>query len=243
MNELEELAQTAENDFDLTDFAQTVRACRSYRRFDEGDPVPEALLVELVNLARVVASGASRLPLRYRIVHEASERAAVFAQLKWAAALPEWDGPEPGERPTGYIVICDAGGGATTSVDEGIAAQTILLAATQAGYGGCMLHAFNKAEVARVLGLAEKKGDAAGKSAAPSAGGAVAGVAAGSGAPGAPAGAPTPVKPLMVIALGRPAEDVRLEPLSASPNGTTTYWRDAAGVHHVPKRALEDVLL
>lgn len=208
MSEFEALAEKAEKDFDLGDFARTVRACRSYRRFDEGDPIPEALLIELVDLARVVASGANRMPLRYRIVSVAAERDAVFAQLKWAGALPDWDGPEPGERPTGYVVVCDAGHGATTSVDEGIAAQTIMLAATQAGYGGCMLHAFNKARVSEDLGLAE-------------------------------AG----VEPLMVIALGRPAEDVRLESLSASPDGSTSYWRDEASVHHVPKRSLTDVLV
>lgn len=68
MSEFEALAEKAEKDFDLGEFARAVRACRSYRRFDEGDPVPEALLIELVDLARVVASGANRMPLRYRIV-------------------------------------------------------------------------------------------------------------------------------------------------------------------------------
>ena len=147
MSDFDELAERAEGDFDLGDFARAVRACRSFRRFDEGEPIPPTLLVALVDLARDVASGANRLPLRYRIVTEASERESVFSQLKWAGALKDWDGPAAGERPTGYIVVCDAGGGATTAVDEGIAAQTILLAATQAGFGGCMLHAFNHSAV------------------------------------------------------------------------------------------------
>lgn len=207
MSEIEQIAEQAENDFELGDFARTVRACRSYRRFDEGDPIPEALLIELANLARVTASGANRMPLRFRPVSAAAEREAVFSQLKWAGALKDWDGPEPGERPSGYIVICDAGHGATTPVDEGIAAQTILLAAVEAGFGGCMLHAFNKAGVAEALGLGEG------------------------------------VAPLMVIALGRPAEKVVLEPLGASPDGSTNYWRDEASVHHVPKRSLEESLL
>lgn len=201
--------------FGLDDLGQLVRASRSYRRFDEGDPIPRALLEELVDLVRNVASGANRMPLRYRVVTEAGERESVFAQLKWAGALKDWDGPAAGERPTGYIVVCDAGGGATTAVDEGIAAQTILLAATQAGFGGCMLHAFNHAAVEAALGL-----DAEGRERNLA-----------------------QLKPLMVIALGRPAETVRLEPLSASPDGSTNYWRDAEGVHHVPKRSLEDALL
>ena len=215
MSEIERIAAQAEEDFDLRELSELVRACRSYRRFDEGDPIPEALLVELVNLARQTASGANKQPLRYRVVVEHTERAAVFAQLKWAGALREWDGPEPGERPSGYIVICDAGGGATTPVDEGIAAQTILLAAVQAGYGGCMLHAFNRTGVAEALGLAES----------------------------AERMGVSELKPLMVVALGKPAEKVRLEPLEASPDGTTTYWRDAASAHHVPKRSLAGVLV
>ena len=124
MSEIDELARLAEEDFDLGDFARTVRACRSYRRFDEGDPIPRTLLVELANLARLTASGANRMPLRFRLVSSANERDMVFSQLKWAGALKDWDGPEEGERPTGYIVVCDAGHGATTSVDEGITAQT-----------------------------------------------------------------------------------------------------------------------
>lgn len=208
MSETDELARLAEEDFDLGDFARTVRACRSYRRFDEGDPIPGTLLVELANLARLTASGANRMPLRFRLVSSASERDMVFSQLKWAGALKDWDGPEEGERPTGYIVICDAGHGATTSVDEGIAAQTIMLAAVEVGFGGCVLHAFNKAGVSQALGL-EGEG----------------------------------VEPLMVLALGRPAEKVVLEPLSASPDGSTNYWRDAESVHHVPKRSLGDVLI
>lgn len=189
------------------EFTELVLRCRSYRRFDEGVSLSGGVLSFLVNLARQTASGANRQPLRYRLVVDAAEREAVFSQLKWAGALPDWDGPEPGERPTAYIVVCDAGGGATTQVDEGIAAQTILLGAVAMGLGGCMLHAFNKELVAAALAL------------------------------------PDAVRPLMVIALGKPVEEVVLEPLSASPDGSTAYWRDAAGVHHVPKRALDGVLL
>jgi hypothetical protein len=47
--------------------------------------------------------------------------------------------------------------------------------------------------------------------------------------------------PIWVIALGVPEEAVVVEHLG--PEGNIRYWRDAAGVHHVPKRSLEDVLL
>jgi nitroreductase len=47
--------------------------------------------------------------------------------------------------------------------------------------------------------------------------------------------------PIWVIALGVPAETVVVEPLV--PGGDIKYWRDAVGVHHVPKRLLEEILL
>jgi hypothetical protein len=46
---------------------------------------------------------------------------------------------------------------------------------------------------------------------------------------------------LLVIALGKPVEEVRIEPLG--PEGSVKYWRDEAGVHHVPKRSLAEILL
>jgi len=46
---------------------------------------------------------------------------------------------------------------------------------------------------------------------------------------------------LLVVALGTPAERCVLE--EARPGGDVTYWRDADGVHHVPKRPLDEVIL
>ncbi|MBN2713884.1 MAG: nitroreductase family protein [Planctomycetes bacterium] len=45
----------------------------------------------------------------------------------------------------------------------------------------------------------------------------------------------------LVLALGRPVETVVIEPMPES--GAFSYWRSEDGVHHVPKRALEDILL
>ena len=46
---------------------------------------------------------------------------------------------------------------------------------------------------------------------------------------------------LLVIALGKPKETVILEEMSA--NNDIKYWHDADGQHHVPKRALSEIVL
>ena len=46
---------------------------------------------------------------------------------------------------------------------------------------------------------------------------------------------------LLVLALGKPVERVALE--DVSPDGSIKYYRDDSKTHHVPKRALKDVII
>ncbi|MCJ7447534.1 MAG: nitroreductase family protein [Bacteroidales bacterium] len=113
---------------------------RSYRRFDGSHRVNIKTLEDLVDLARLSASGANRQPLKYLIYNTPEDCKRVFPSIIWAAYLKNWDGPEPGERPSGYIIILgDRSITEVFGVDHGIAAQSIMLGATEAGLGGCMI--------------------------------------------------------------------------------------------------------
>jgi nitroreductase len=46
---------------------------------------------------------------------------------------------------------------------------------------------------------------------------------------------------MLVIALGKPREKIQLEEVKH--DGDIKYWRDDQGVHHVPKRSLEEIIL
>jgi nitroreductase len=89
--------------------------------------------------------------------------------------------------------------------DHGIAAQSILLGATERGLGGCMFGNVNKELLRRSLEIGEQ------------------------------------YEILQVIALGKPKEEVRLVPLQD--DGDIKYYRDSAGVHYVPKRSLDEIIL
>jgi len=188
-------------------FRDLVLRNRSYRRFHEEQPVSMETLRELVDLARFTPSAGNLQPLKYAISCTPEKNAKLFPLLAWAGYLTEWHGPEPGERPAAYIVILgDRQVAASFGCDHGIAAQTLLLGATEKGLGGCMIGSVQRRELLDVLGLPEDRFEV-----------------------------------LLVIALGKPKEKVVLDPIDDS--GGFKYWRESNGTHHVPKRALDDIIV
>ncbi len=46
---------------------------------------------------------------------------------------------------------------------------------------------------------------------------------------------------LLVLALGYPKEEIVIDPVGK--DGSIRYWRDSNGVHHVPKRDLQEIIV
>ncbi len=121
-------------------YEKLVKKNRSYRRFDARKSISKETLTDLVELARNTSSAANRQPLKYLLSSSKESNDKIFETLAWAGSLPDWPGPGPEERPTGYIVILlDTQISESAAMDCGIAAQTILLGAVDRGLGGCML--------------------------------------------------------------------------------------------------------
>jgi nitroreductase len=127
---------------------------RSFRRFDEGAHIDLETLRELVDLARLSATGSNLQPLKYILSNEASKNDVIFPCLAWAGYLQGWSGPAPGERPSAYIVILgDKAIRESFGCDHGIAAQSILLGATEEGLGGCMIGSVQRAKLRQALAI------------------------------------------------------------------------------------------
>lgn len=179
---------------------------RSYRRFYQEVSIELETLRELVGLARLSASALNLQPLKYVLSCEPQKNALIFPHLAWAGYLKDWPGPSEGERPSAYIIILgDTDIYPSFGCDHGIAAQSILLGATEKGLGGCMIASVQTQKLAKALGL------------------------------------PPRYEILLVLALGKPKETVVIE--TVGPTGDIKYWRDSEGVHHVPKRALDDIIV
>ena len=54
-------------------------------------------------------------------------------------------------------------------------------------------------------------------------------------------GIPESLKIRLVICLGKPSEKAVLEDLE--PGGDIRYWRDEQGIHHVPKRGVDELIV
>ncbi len=127
---------------------------RSYRRFHQDRALDESTLVNMVDLARLCPSASNRQPLKYMISCTPEQNAVIFTHLRWAGALRDWSGPAEGERPAAYILILgDIGIAARFGSDCGIAAQSIMLAAAEQGFGGCMIASIDQEGLREALGL------------------------------------------------------------------------------------------
>jgi nitroreductase len=179
---------------------------RSYRRFYEEVDIKLETLRELVDLARLSASARNAQPLKYILSCQPQKNSLIFPHLAWAGYLTDWPGPCEGERPSAYIIILkDTEISQSSGCDHGIAAQSILLGATEKGLGGCMIASIKRQGLRQALEI------------------------------------PPRYEILLVLALGKPKETVVIE--TVGPGGDTKYWRDSKGVHHVPKRALDDIII
>ena len=92
-------------------------------------------------------------PLRFRLV-TGPDAARVHPLVRLGAALPDEHLPHPGEEPPAYIVICSqVPENRVVDIDMGIAAQSILLRAVEAGLGGIFILNFDASALRQALDL------------------------------------------------------------------------------------------
>ncbi len=134
-----------------------IKKNRSYRRFNQSTQISKQTLTELVDLARLSASGKNQQSLKYILSYTEETNQKVFPQLSWAGYLTDWNGPIEEEHPSAYIIcLHDKTIADTHFCDEGIAAQSILLGAIEKGLGGCLFWSIKREELRKTLAIPEQ---------------------------------------------------------------------------------------
>lgn len=185
---------------------ELIQKSRSYRSFDPTSPISEDALREMVECARFCPSSRNLQVLKFRLVTKQNELDEMLANTRWAGLLKDMTIPPVGHAPTAYVVICiDTSlteNPAPFQKDVGICAQSILLAATEMGFGGCMIGSFSPDAVKKCLSL------------------------------------PDHLAPQLVLGMGKPDETVVITDATDG----IAYYREN-GVHYVPKRPMEDLIV
>lgn len=180
-----------------------LRRNRSYRGYDKSCIVTEAQLRRIVEVCTKVPSGRNQQVLRFKLLTKATGSERMKGLYKLGGALPELHLPFPGTEPEAFIILCSSvEPDKWVHMDVGIAAQSMLLKATEMGLGGICIGAFNRNALTDTFAL--------------------------------------PCEPVLVLAIGKPAEKIELVPVHAG--APLKYYREN-GTHFVPKLVTDDLIL
>ena len=117
------------------DMMEILRTRRTFRAFTQ-EPVPQEVVQDILEAARLANCGANRQSLRFVVAQKPEDVAKLCELTKWAAAIPNGAGtPAPEQRPTLYVVV--------------------LQAAWAHGVGSCIIGPLHRSHTAEFLGLPE----------------------------------------------------------------------------------------
>ncbi len=132
---------------------------RTIRKFTQ-KKIDEKTLEVLVNAARLAPSAANLQPLEYIVVNDKNLAKEVFRHTKWAGYISPEGNPKPGEEPTAFIaflVNLNIAKKAYYQIDSGAAVENLIIAASEKGIGSCIIGAFNKKEVSKLLNVSNNR--------------------------------------------------------------------------------------
>ncbi len=188
-----------------------VKQNRSFRRFYENHFIDNETLLSLIELVRLSPSPRNQQALKFILSNEENKNKLIFDTLTWAGALSDWNGPEKGEQPSAYIIIL----GDNSIIEEKSKSYHEVSS-------GIVAQSILLGAVEKELGgcmVAAIKRNILRKS----------------------LNIDKHLEILLVIALGKPKENIILEEMPK--NGNYNYWRDEQKNHYVPKRSLNDIII
>lgn len=139
-------------------FKDLVDKSRSHREFKAGADIPRELIEAWILNASHCPAAMNLQALKYKIISDREGVAELLPLTRWAASLDKKLPPEE-HGPSAFIVMCHDMSIAPLKsifmIDVGICAQTVMLSAAEAGFGGCIIGSASPETLKSVLGLPE----------------------------------------------------------------------------------------
>ncbi len=191
-------------------FLELVKGSRSYRRFDASHAVSRETLVSLIEAARYAPSSVNRQPIRYALSWEKAVNDRIFPHTRWAGLLNDEQFPPQTEEERPTAYILILADREVAPQPERYRVDVGICAQT------IMLAAREQGLGGCMIGSFARREVSELMS-------------VGDG-----------FEPMLLLALGKPAETVVLEEMPES--GSTAYW-NVNKVQHVPKRAVRELII
>lgn len=131
---------------------ETILKRRTIRIFEK-KKIPKNILEKLVNAARLAPSAKNLQPLEYLVVDDEALSEKVFENVSFGGQVEKLRKKE--NQPVAYILvlvnkkICSEG----FEHDTGLATGNIVLSAFEKGIGSCIIRAFNRQNLEKILNL------------------------------------------------------------------------------------------
>jgi len=130
------------------DIFETIRKRKSVRSY-EPKPVPEEVLKQVLDAARLAPSAGNAQPWHFIIVRDEDKRARIAEGCRYGRFLAE--------SPVAIVVCGDKKASPHWyAIDTAIALEHLVLAATALGLGTCWVGAFNQEAIREMLKLPQK---------------------------------------------------------------------------------------
>ena len=130
--------------------------CRTYRRFDQKREIPDSVLENIMEAARLSSSASNKQGLRFLVVRSKEKVEKIFPFTHWAGMFPKGVGqPKDGEHPVLFIVPTYPEETKWMMLDLGIAETRMALAAAAEGVGSAILANIEHEAIQKALGIPE----------------------------------------------------------------------------------------
>lgn len=136
------------------DIFNCMRSRRTIRQF-KPERIPETLLQDLVDVARLAPSASNKQPLEFVVVSDPAVCKEIFPQLRWAAYIKPAGDPKPGQEPTAYVIVLVNRRVRDSAYewDSAAAIENMIISAWSEGVGSCWLLSVVREEIRAVLGI------------------------------------------------------------------------------------------